>query len=94
MEQFLNSFYANNARKLHRMVDKILRKFGGIYDKDRDDFYSVANKVMCEVSKSYDYVQDFDAYVYSCLKNNIMTEMTRRNRLKRKTGRQYLWIFP
>ena len=35
MEQILITYYADNARKLHRMVDRILLKFGGIYGKDK-----------------------------------------------------------
>lgn len=36
MEQILNEYYADNARKLHRVVDRILSRFGGLYGKDRD----------------------------------------------------------
>ena len=43
MEQILSAYYENNARKLRGTVDKILLKFGGLSDKDRDDFYSLAN---------------------------------------------------
>ena len=34
MEQILITYYADNAKNLHRMVDKILLKFGGLSDKD------------------------------------------------------------
>lgn len=86
--QILNAFYANDARKLHRMVDRILSKFGGICDLDKDDFYSVANMVMNSVITTYDGIQNIDKYVYSCLDNRIKTEMTKRNRIKRKSDRQ------
>lgn len=87
MEQILNLYYANNAQKLHSIVDKILLKFGGISDKDMDDFYSLANLVFVDVMKRYDNTQSFDGFLYSCLSNKIKTEMTRRNRNKRKADR-------
>lgn len=83
----LDAYYADNAKKLHRTVDKILFKFGGLSDKDLDDFYSLANVVFVDVMKRYDGSQPFDGFLYSCLANKIKTEMTRRNREKRKADR-------
>ena len=54
MEQLLFTYYDQNAKKLRSMVDKMLAKFGGISDKDRDDFYSLANEVFVEVMRCYD----------------------------------------
>lgn len=92
MEKILITYYSNNAKKLHKMVDKILLKFGGLSDKDLDDFYSIANEVFCDVMRRYDGTQSFDAFLYSCLLNKIKTEMTRRNREKRKTDRMSISI--
>ncbi len=83
----LDAYYSDNARKLHRVVDKILSKFGGLSNKDTDDFYSLANEVFTDVLKRYDHVQPFDGFLYSCLSKKIMSEITRRNREKRKTDR-------
>lgn len=80
-------YYANGAAKLHKMVDKILVTFGGIYDKDMDDFYSVANETFVDVLKRYDESKDFDNFLYSCLANKIRTEITARNRQKRQADR-------
>lgn len=90
MEQILMKYYADNARKLHRVVDKILFKFGGLYGKDKDDFYSLANEVFVDVMKRYDGEQSFDGFLYSCLSNKIMSEITKRNREKRKADRMAL----
>lgn len=87
MQPDILSYYADNAKKLHKVVDKILLKFGGLSNKDKDDFYSLANEVFTDVLKRYDHVQSFDGFLYSCLSNKIMTEMTRRNREKRKADR-------
>lgn len=83
----LNAYYADNAKKLHRVVDRILSKFGGLSSKDKDDFYSLANEVFADVMKRYDYEQSFDGFLYSCLSNKIMSEITKRNREKRKADR-------
>lgn len=87
MEKILILYYANNANKLHKMVDKILLKFGGLSDKDQDDFYSLANEVFVDVMRRYDDSQSFDGFLYSCLLNKIKTEITRKNREKRRADR-------
>lgn len=87
MEQVLTAYYADNARKLHGVVEKILSSFGGISDKDMDDFYSLANEVFVEAMKGYDREQPFDVFLYSCLSKKIRSEMSRRNREKRKMDR-------
>lgn len=83
----LGAYYADDAKKLHKVVDKILSKFGGLSNKDKDDFYSLANEVFADVLKRYDHEQSFDGFLYSCLSNKIMSEITRRNREKRKADR-------
>lgn len=87
MKQILNTYYADNAKKLHKKVDEIILRFGGISDKDRDDFYSLANEVFTDVIKRYDNRQSFDGFLYTCLSNKIKSEMTRRNREKRRADR-------
>lgn len=87
MEQIMNEYYADNAQKLHGIVDKILVKFGGLQGKDKDDFYSLANEVFVDAMRRYDGVQTFDGFLYSCLCNKMKTEITKRNRYKRKAER-------
>ena len=86
MEQILNLYYANNAKKLHSMVDKILKKLQFV-DIDNEDFYSLANEIFVDVLKRYDGKQDFNGFLYSCLTNKFKTEMTRRNRFKRQADK-------
>ena len=85
--QILDAYYTDNARKLHRVVDRILSKFGGLTYKDTDDFYSLANVVFADAIKRYDCEQSFDGFLYSCLSYKIMSEITKRNREKRKADR-------
>ena len=73
-------------------MDKILLKFGGLSDKDRDDFYSLANELFVDVMRRYDNTKSFDGFLYSCLFNKIKSEITKRNREKRKIDRMAISI--
>ena len=92
MEQILNEYYKDNAKKLRGKVDKILKNFGGLSDKDYDDFYSLANAVFVDIMRRYDGVQEFDGLLHTSLENKIKTEMTRRNRQKRQADRNSISI--
>ena len=92
LELIINEYYENNAEKLNRMIDKILLRFGGLSGKDKDDFYSLANEVIIDVIRRYDKSQSFEAFLYTCLLNKIKSEMTKRNREKRKADRMSVSI--
>ena len=92
MEEILMAYYADNAKKLRKMVDKILSRFGGLSDKDRDDFYSLANEVFVEAMRRCDDFQAFDVFLHSCLSNKIKTEITKINCEKRKADRMAVSI--
>lgn len=87
MEDILNAYYSDNGQKLHMVVDNILRKFYEISDKDKDDFYSLANEVFVDAMRRYDNSRDFDGFLYSCLNNKIKSEITKMHREKRKADR-------
>ena len=90
MEKIINSYYKNNAKKLHSMVDKILVKLR--FDVNNEDFYSLSNEIFVDVLKRYDKKQDFDGFLYSCLMNKFKTEMTKRNRQKRQADKYSISI--
>lgn len=92
MEEILKNYYEDNARKLRGLVDRILLKFGGLSDMDMDDFYSLANEVFTDAIRRYDGSGDFDGFLYSCLLNRVKTEITRRNREKRRAERMSVSI--
>ena len=85
----INNYYENEARKLHNLVKQILnRKFGGIADKDMNEFYSVANDVFSDIvlKDRYDFSKgNFDGFLYSALELAIIDEFKRQNRDKRTT---------
>lgn len=76
-------YYENNAAKLHKMVDKILKGFGGLSQKDVDDFYSLANEVFWVAVNDFNGNGDFYGFLYSRLLLKIMSMITKRNRRKR-----------
>ncbi len=84
MQRILETYYADNAKKLHCMVERILFKLGFAGLVDYEDFYSLANEVFADVLRRYDKSQSFDVFLYSCLSNRFKTEMTRQNRQKRQ----------
>ena len=86
-QEIIEEYYENNARKLHQIVDKIVAGFGGLSDKDMDDFYSIANEVFSKIIYTYDHSRDFKGFLYSCISNKLKTEMTRRNRQKNSMHR-------
>lgn len=91
MKIITDEYYANNAKKLRDMVDRVLRNLRFV-DVDKDDFYSLANEVFVQVLMSYDNSQDFDGFLYSCLDKKFKTEMTRRCRYKRQADKNSISI--
>lgn len=92
MEAILESYYADNAKKLHNMVDKILSRLGFAGLVDCEDFYSLANEVFVDVMRRYEESQSFEGFLYSCLSNKFKTEMTKRNRQKRQADQMCVSI--
>lgn len=90
MEEYINLYYANNAKKLRLIVDNILFKLK--YNVDNEDFYSLANEIFAKAIETYDKTKNFDTFIYTCLLNKFKTEMTRRNREKRRSDKEAISI--
>lgn len=93
MKTILNEYYTNNAKKLRRMVDKILKELGISEHVDHDDFYCLANEVVTKAINNYNPELPFDDFIYCCLVKKIKTEMTRRNRIKRRCDKNSISIY-
>lgn len=91
LEPMVDLYYANHAKKLYDMVDKILFKLHFV-DVDKNDFYSLANEIFMYAIRDYDSSKSFEVFLYSCLYKKFCTEMTRRNREKRKADRMAVSI--
>lgn len=85
IEKIVNSYYENGAKKLHNLVDKVLKKLGFV-DIEKSDFYSFANEIFVqEVLECYDGRQNFEGFLYCCLYKKFCSEMTKLHRNKRCT---------
>lgn len=75
--------------KLRKVSYPLFIKFGGISEKDHDDFYSKANMELWKATEVFDNSKGvpFEAYLLGCLKRKFKTEMTGLNREKRKGDR-------
>ena len=91
MKPIVDLYFADNARQLYNMVDKILLKLHFV-DVDKNDFYSLANEVFMYTVRDYDPSKSFDGFLYSCLYKKFCSEMTRRFRKKRKADRMSISI--
>lgn len=70
--------------RIHKLCTPMINKYGGIYNYDYDDFFSIANDTVYDCATRFDETKgDFDSFVLSSFKKKFKTEMTRRNRQKR-----------
>ena len=87
MEEILNSYYENDAKKLRKLVNRVFyEKFGGIANKDMDEFYSVANDVFADIVKKERYHPskgDFEGFLYKSLHLAFIDELKYQTRDKR-----------
>lgn len=88
-QQILEEYASNGMKKLKKISYPLFIKFGGISEKDHDDFYSKANEELWKATEVFDEKKGvpFEAYLLSCLKRKFMTEITGLNREKRKGDR-------
>lgn len=92
-KDLVDTYFENEGKKLYSMIDKILFKLK--FDVEKSDFYSLGSEIFLDALCRYDETQDFNGFLYSCLMNKFKTEMTRRNRQKRKADRMALsWETP
>lgn len=97
IEAVIEELYANNESKLHQLCQKEMKKFGGIYQKDYDDFYSRAGYEIALARKNYNPLKGNGMeYIAGIIRFSILKEMRDRNRRKRQIivemeeGREYL----
>lgn len=84
-EEIVNVYCCNNAKKIHKMVDKILKKFGGITQDDIEECYGIAYEVFTKLinSDKYDSSKPFHSMFYAFTCNRIKDYITKKNRMKR-----------
>lgn len=83
IEQILLEYYGEGCKKIKHIVNNILKKFGGIYQQDYDDFYSLANEEFFHALNDYNGSGTFEGFLYFRLERKIKSMITKRNRKKR-----------
>lgn len=87
VESYIQEYYADNAKKINQVVDKIFyKKYGGVTGRDMDTFYSVANDVITDIwfHNRYDPSKgDFGGFLYCALDLAIIDELKSQIRDKR-----------
>jgi hypothetical protein len=88
-QKILEEYASNNMAKLRKISYPLFVKFGGISEKDHDDFYSKANEELWKATEAFDDSNGvpFDNFLNGCLARKFKTEMTGLNREKRKADR-------
>ncbi len=88
-QQILEEYASNGMTKLKKISYPLFIKYGGISEKDHDDFYSKANEELWKATEVFDNSNGvpFGAYLIGCLNRKFKTEMTGINREKRKADR-------
>ena len=86
IEMTIQELYKNNQYKLRQMCNKEMARFGGISQKDYDDFYSRAGYEISRARKRYDSSKgkSFIEYISGVIKKAVWKEMTDKNRNKRQ----------
>ena len=87
MNEMINTYYADNAKKLNTVVDHIfITHYGGIAGKDIEEFYGIGSDVVMDIvwNERYDPSKgDFDGYIYRAILFAIKDEYKKRYRDKR-----------
>lgn len=86
IETVIEELYANNQSKLRQICNREMSKFGGLTQKDFDDFYSRAGYELNLAKEAYVPSKGKSFLDYACgvIKRSVWKEMTDRNRGKRQ----------
>ena len=86
IKSVIDDLYANNQKKLHQICNKEITRFGGLSQKDLDDFYSRAGYELSVATEAYDPERGktFMEYAYGVIRLSVWKEMTDKNRAKRQ----------
>ena len=96
-EETMQWYLNHKAKELRKISDQILKgKFNGAWkrlnlaQKDEDDFYSIANMVLWDVSQKWDGKRDFRGLLWSSLCNRFASEFRKRDQQKREGDKELM----
>lgn len=81
----LEKYCKNDCRLLKAMCDPLIKKIGGVFEKDYNDFYSIALATLSSSVFSFDEEKKckFSTYLYGNIQRKFNTEVRDRNCKKR-----------
>lgn len=85
-EEWIRYYCCNNMYNLKKISYPIIVKLGGVYQKDYDDFYSIAQETLLSACNYYKKTIPFEKFFKSCLMKKFDTELRARNTDKRKAN--------
>ena len=85
MKEIIEFYCRDEQRELKKIAYPLMIKFGGISQKDHDDFYSLAALTLLQAVKSYDREKGIPLkkYLETCINRKFETLMSERNCKKR-----------
>lgn len=94
-EDCMNWYLANDAKELKKISKQILRRddfrsswnWLNLSQKDEDDFYSIANEVLWDITKRWDGERAFRGLLDKSLQNKFDSEFRKRGAQKREKDR-------
>lgn len=96
-EETMQWYLNHGANELRKISDQILKgKFSGAWkrlnlaQKDEDDFYSIANMVLWDVSQKWDGKRDFQGLLWRSLYHRFASEFRKRGQQKREGDRELM----
>lgn len=87
-QQWTDFYCLNEMRELKKLSRPILQRMSGVYQRDYDDFYSLAQLTLLQVLDDYNGTIPFDVFFRMCLLKKFHTYLTWKNRDKRKQKRK------
>lgn len=83
LEPIVNSYFENDAKKLNKVVDKVLKRLR-FETYDKEEYYSLATEIFVrEIIPNYNPEKSFEKFLYSTLYKKFCTSMTSKTRFKR-----------
>lgn len=83
VDQLAKEYFQDNAKKIRTIIDNIINKLSGIYQKDLDDFYSIGEEIFLQALCTFNGKGTFNGYLAMILKKKIYSYVSTRNRKKR-----------
>lgn len=85
-EEWIRYYCSNDMYHLKRISYPVITKLGGVYQKDYDDFYSIAQETLLSACQYYKETIPFEKFLKTCLVKKFDTELRARNTDKRKAN--------